>query len=158
MLLIVLSIAGAAALAGAVLAGGNGIVASATGSGQSTFGGEQRTFTFTASMSADGTVDGQAQLDNRAQGRRFHMSLNCLVVSGNKAWVGGVVTDSTIPGDVGATWDFEVVDNGEGSKAPPDQISLVTIFSPQLPCTDSFVQSYLDANTFPIDSGNVQVH
>jgi hypothetical protein len=158
MLLTVLSIAGAAALASGGSAGGNGNVASATGSGQSTFGGEQRTFTFTASMAADGTVTGQAQLDNRAQGRKFHMSLDCLVVSGNKAWVSGTVTDSTIPGDVGLTWDFEVVDNGEGSKSAPDQISLVTIFTPQLPCTNSFVQSYLDANTFPIDSGNVQVH
>ena len=86
------------------------------------------------------------------------MTLDCLVVNGNKAYMSGVVDHSTISTDVGLVWDFEVVDNGEGAKAPADQISLITIFSPQLPCTHLGVQGYLDANLFPIESGNVQVH
>ena len=70
----------AAALAGVATSAGNGIVASATGAGQSTFGGEQRTFTLTARKYADNTVKGELQLNNRAQDRRFHMTLDCLVV------------------------------------------------------------------------------
>jgi hypothetical protein len=148
----------AAAMAGVGTSAGNGIVSSATGSGQSTFGGEQRTFTLTDRLYSDGTAAGELQLDNRAQGRKFHMTLDCLVVSGNKAWASGTVDRSTITSDVGTEWDVEVVDNGEGANAPPDQISLVSIFSPtQLPCTNPAVQAILDTLTFPIESGNIQV-
>jgi hypothetical protein len=139
-------------------AGSNGLVASATGSGQTTFSDEQRTFTFTARKYADGSVKGEVQLNNRAQDRVFHMTLDCLVVNGNKAYASGVVDRSTISTDVGLTWTFEVVDNGEGANAPGDQISLVTIFSPQLPCTNPGAQGYLDTHLLPIESGNVQVH
>lgn len=148
----------AASVATAVgAAGSNGIVASVTGSGHVTFTGEQRTFTFTARKYADGSVKGEAQLNNRAQDRVFHMALDCLVVNGNKAFVGGVVDHSTIPGDVGLIWDFEVVDNGESTKDPVDQISLATIFTPQLTCTDGFVQGYLDTHLLSVESGNAQV-
>ena len=87
----------------------------------------------------------------------MHMTLDCLVVSGNKAYASGVVDHSTMSSDVGLTWDFAVVDNGEGANATGDQISLVTIFTPQLPCTHPFVQDYLGTHLLPIESGNVQV-
>ena len=58
---------------------------------------------------------------------------------------------------MGQVWDVEVVDNGEGANAPPDQISLVYIFSPvTLPCTNPAVQSILDGLIFPIESGNIR--
>ena len=137
MLFTVLAVAATAALAGIGTSASNAIVNSATGSGHSTFSGEQRTFTFTARKYADGTVKGELQLNNRGQDRRFHMTLDC---------------------DVGTMWDVEVVDNGEGKNAPPDRISLVYIFSPvTLPCTNGAVQAILDPLTFPIESGNVQV-
>src|SRR5437879_2204758 len=148
----------AASLAGSGTAGSNGITASATGAGTTTYGGQLRTFVFTARKYSDGSVKGEAQLDNRAQGRRFHMTLDCLVVSGNAAYVSGTVTDSSIQSDVGTIWDFKAVDNGEGSNAPPDQLTLAYIFSPQLPCTNAAVESILDTLLFPIDSGNIQVH
>jgi hypothetical protein len=158
MLTTALGLLVAAAAAGVGTSAGNGIVSSATGSGQSTFGGEQRTFTLTDRLYSDGTAAGELQLDNRAQGRKFHMTLDCLVVSGNKAWASGTVDRSTIASDVGTEWDVEVVDNGEGANAPPDRISLVSIFSPtQLPCTNPAVQAILDTLTFPIESGNIQV-
>jgi hypothetical protein len=157
MLMTALGLLVAAAAAGIGTSAGNGVVNSATGSGQTTFGGEQRTFTLTDRLYSDGTASGELQLDNRAQGRKFHMTLDCLVVSGNRAYASGTVDRSTIASDVGTEWDVEVVDNGEGANAPPDQISLVTIFFPQLPCTNPFVQAYLDTVTFPIESGNIQV-
>ena len=158
MLFTALAVAATAALAGIGTSASNGIVHSATGSGQSTFGGEQRTFTFTDRLYSDGTAKGELQLNNRAQGRKFHMTLDCLVVSGNKAWASGIVDRSTIPSDVGTMWDVEVVDNGAGKNDPPDRISLVSIFSPvTLPCTNPAVQAILDTLTFPIEGGNVSV-
>ena len=86
------------------------------------------------------------------------MTLDCLVVSGNKAWASGIFDSSSIASDVGTMWDVEVVDNGEGANAPPDKITLVYIFSPvQLPCSNGAVQAILDPLTFPIESGNIQV-
>jgi hypothetical protein len=148
----------ATAVAGSAMASSNAVVASTTGAGTSTFGGELRTFSFSARKYSDGSVRGQAQLVNRAQDRVFHMKLDCLVASGNAAYVSGTVTHSSIPSDVGTIWDFKVVDNGEGANASPDQLTLAYIFSPQLPCTNGFVQSFLDGALFPIDHGNIQVH
>ena len=158
MLFTAVGLVAAAALAGMGTTAGNGVVASATGAGHSTFSGEQRTFAFSARKYADGSVKGELQLDNRAQDRRFHMTLDCLVVSGNKAWASGIVDSSTIDSDVGTQWDVEVVDNGEGANAVTDRITLVYIFSPvTLPCTNGAVQAILDPLTFPIEEGNIQV-
>ena len=89
--------------------------------------------------------------------RRFHMSLDCLVVSGNKAYMSGVVDSSSIPTDVGTSWDFAVVDNGEGANAPTDQITLIYNFGHLFPCSNAAAQASLNV-LFPIESGNVQVH
>jgi hypothetical protein len=148
----------AATFVGAGTASSNGVTASATGAGQSTFGGEQRTFAFAARQYADGSVKGELQLNNRSQDRVFHMTLDCLVVNGTTAYASGIVDHSTLPSDVGTEWDVAVRDNGEGTNAPPDQISLVYIFFPQLPCTNLAVQAFLNGALFPIDSGNIQVH
>jgi hypothetical protein len=79
-------------------------------------------------------------------------------VNGNKAYMSGVVDSSSILSDVGTLWDFEVVDKGEGANARADQITLIYIFSPQLPCSHPGVQAVLNGLLFPIESGNVQVH
>ena len=49
---------------------------------------------------------------------------------------------------------FHVVDNGEGSNAPPDTISLVFSFDPSVnvDCRTAFVLPML-----AIDDGNIQV-
>jgi hypothetical protein len=120
------------------------------------------TFAFTARKYSDGSVKGEAQVDNRAQGVMSHFTLNCLVVSGTTAYVSGNVdrTNSTVF-QAGDPAFFGVRDNGEGTNAPPDQISLVFINltggtgTPPTPCTNPLFQ----ANpTIPIDSGNIQVH
>ena len=136
------------------------IVASATGSGQFHTSGSLRTFTFNANTDSSGTTTGQTQGNNRAAGVKWHGSLNCLNVVGNVATMAGVVTDITPglgdPFLVGNFIVFQVIDNGEGSNAPPDLISLTFFFpagSPNPGCTGFGVFA-----TIPIEHGNVQVH
>ena len=40
---------------------------------------------------------------------------------------------------------------------PPDQITLINLFLPELPCSHTGVQAGLDTHLLPIESGNVQV-
>jgi len=51
-----------------------------------------------------------------------------------------------------------VVDNGEGTNDPADQISLIYNFGPAFPCSNPLAQASLNGGLFPIESGNVQVH
>jgi hypothetical protein len=136
------------------------VVASATGSGHFHVSGSLRTFTFNANTDSSGVTTGQTQGDNRSSGVKWHGTLNCLNVVGNVATMAGVVTDITPglgdPFLVGNFIVFQVIDNGEGSKAPPDLISLTFFFpagSPNPGCTGFGVFA-----TSPIEEGNVQVH
>ena len=136
------------------------VVASATGSGHIHISGSLRTFTFNANTDSSGVTSGQTQGDNRSSGTKWHGTLNCLNVVGNVATMAGVVTDITPglgdPFLVGNFIVFQVIDNGEGSKAPPDLISLTFFFpagSPNPGCTGFGVFA-----TSPIEQGNVQVH
>ena len=128
---------------------------SANGHGNLVIAGELRTFSFTA-VTQKGGVTGEAQLDNRAQGVRLHLVINCLVVTGNVAKVSGIVTKVTGPTIIQVGWPsiFYVNDNGEGSNSPPDTISLVFSFDPSVTvdCRTPFVLDML-----AIDDGNIQV-
>lgn len=137
-------------------AGGNGIVASANGSGQITVGTSLRTFSFTAQTDSNNNSRGQAELFNRDSNIKIHMDLDCLNVVGKTATMSGTVTSDNASGAyVGDPVWFQVVDNGEGAGSPPDLISLVFIFfgPPGTPCTSPLVNA-----TIPIEHGNVQVH
>jgi hypothetical protein len=119
-----------------------------------------RTFTFNANTDSSGVTTGQTQGNNRNAGVKWHGTLNCLNVVGNVATMSGVVTDITAglgdPFLVGNFIVFQVIDNGEGSNAPPDLISLTFFFpagSPNPGCTGFGVFA-----TIPIEHGNVQVH
>jgi hypothetical protein len=85
--------------------------------------------TFSARKYADGTVSGEFEYHQIADGEafRFHVDVTCLnVYDGYRAKLGGVITvsnDPTLPPGRFA-W-FQVFDNGEGVDAPPDQSSLV---------------------------------
>ncbi|SRR5712692_2015404 len=128
---------------------------SANGHGNLIIAGELRTFSFTA-VTQKGGVTGESQLDNRAQGVKLHLAIDCLAVSGNVARVSGIVTKVTGPTAVQVGWKsiFHVKDNGEGSNDPPDAISLVFSFPPSVnvDCTTPFVLPMLT-----IDDGNIQV-
>lgn len=136
------------------------VVASATGSGQFHVSGDLRTFTFNANTDSSGNTSGQTQGNNRNSSVKWHGTLNCLNVVGNVATMSGVVTDITPglgdPFLVGNYIVFQVIDNGEGSNAPPDLISLTFFFpagSPNPGCTGFGIFA-----TIPIEHGNVQVH
>lgn len=128
---------------------------SASGHGNLTTVGQLRTFSFTAVTHKDGSVTGEAQLDNRGQGQKIHMAIDCLSVVGNTAVVSGIVTISDPTGLEGVTGIFAVQDNGEGSKATArDRISLVFFFTTGEDCTTF---PFGDFPTSPIQGGNIQV-
>ena len=57
--------------------------------------------------------------------------LDCLVVSGNRAVVGGAVTEATLPAYIGQRVLLVVEDNGEGINAPaPDKLTWGVYHSP----------------------------
>ena len=127
--------------------------------GQFHVSGDLRTFTFNATADSSGNTTGQTQGFNRNAGIKWHGTVNCLNVVGNVATMSGVVTDITPgPGSpfvVGSNIVFQMIDNGEGSNAPPDLISLTFFFGPgpPQPCTGLGIFA-----TIPIEHGNVQVH
>ncbi len=140
---------------GVVRAGGNRIVASATGGYQVTFGGEERTVSFTAQMDSSNSSRGQAELFNHVTGTRLHFDIDCLNVVGNVATMSGSITrsDSTVF-VAGLPFWLQVADNGEGPNKPRDLASpLFVIFGPGVPCTSPLVPA-----SIPIEGGNITVH
>jgi len=137
----------------------------ATGSGQYEFTSTTgvtalRTFAFEARQSSDGGVTGEAQVDNRALGQRFHVRIDCLNVIGNIAVMSGNLTQAAGAGiSVGDAAIFAVQDNGEGAGGPGDEITK-TFENSGLVCTDvTPVNVGLYRNLLnDIEGGNVQIH
>jgi hypothetical protein len=74
---------------------------------------------------ANGAVKGSFRYD--AGTTSLDVAVTCMtVVEGNKAWIAGVITESTV-GFVGHVSYFYAFDNGEGANAPPDIVSLVRV-------------------------------
>ena len=143
-----------AVLAQAAPATSDGVVSSANGSGHVTRGGEERTFAFTATQHADGTVTGQAQVISRSLDTVVHFEIDCLRVVGNVAHMSGITARSNNEAEapVGEMRRFVVMDNGEGSDSAPDMISTI----PVNPAGETCENSTLDP-TIPVERGNVQV-
>jgi hypothetical protein len=154
-LVVALIIAATFAVAGASAAGSG---PSATGSGHFTAGDELRTFTFSAVTHADGTVSGNAQVNNRGipgtTAGVSHIAIDCLQVVGNTAYVSGTITTSSVDSLVGLSGVWAVQDDGEGGNAAPDLISLVNFYDP----TPGLCLLVHPAPTIQIDGGNVQIH
>jgi hypothetical protein len=116
---------------------GNAVVESASGGIHWTiplpnvFGVEvvSQPLAFNARKYADGSVSGHFEYHQKAGGVTvmFGVDVTCMnVYGGNRAKIGGIVTQSTDPTiAVGSYGWFQVFDNGEGANAPPDQSSLV---------------------------------
>lgn len=134
-----------------------GKVASATGSGHFIdvrFPEEElRTFSFNAKEFADGSANGQWQLNNRNFPIRLHGEVECVSVLGNEAWFAGATTNSDDPDQVGIIRGFYVVDNGEGGNAAPDQIS----FAFGLSSADFWCDLQPRVALNDVEKGNVQV-
>jgi hypothetical protein len=88
-----------------------------------------RTLSFNARQSEDGSVAGHFEYHQVVEGEAFvfNVAVTCLnVYDGNRAKIGGVIqvsNDPTLPAGTFA-W-FQVFDNGEGAGAPADQSSLI---------------------------------
>ncbi len=112
-----------------------------------------RTFAFTAKTRADGTVQGQYQVNNRdVAGSKEHGTVICLHVDGDQAWIGGVITHSSVPGREGIRRVFQVVDRGEGSGDRPDQASNLLMV---LTTAECHTRPYLAPQD--LEGGNIQV-
>lgn len=130
-----------------------GVIESARGGGHWEVNTALRTFAFTAKTRADGTVQGQYQVINRdVSGSKEHGSVTCLHVDGNRAWIGGVITHSSVPGREGIRRVFQVIDMGEGSREDPDQASMLLMVLAADAC---HARPYLAPQ--PLDGGNIQV-
>ena len=127
-------IAGLLAVPVAASQSGNAVVESASGGVHWTiplpnaFGVEvvSQPLAFTATKYADGSVSGHFEYIQKAGGNtfKFGVEVTCMnVYGGNRAKIGGIVTQSSDPTiAVGRYGWFQVFDNGEG---PPDQSSLI---------------------------------
>jgi hypothetical protein len=132
----VLAVLGAAlVLSVAPTAGGgsNGVVASAGGgygfsgtAAGSTF--VVHPFTFNVQVKADGSVHGRYNYTQVRDGIELFVrgSLTCAVIVGNRAWVGGIIEESSRASLVGMDMWFQVQDNGEpGSDETPDMSTTI---------------------------------
>jgi hypothetical protein len=124
------AIAGLALFAAVVAPASAGAGDKATGGGQVLIASDGRgpgdTITFTAQQRADGTVHGNVNVIDRVQdsgtGQGFHFrgDVTCVEAVGNTAKIAG--TGEGPDGTTGFT--LIVVDNGEGSAADDDTITL----------------------------------
>jgi len=131
----------------------------ASGHGNLLLEGDLRTFSFHARELNNGGVIGSLVLKNRNLGIRAKAKIDCLDIDGNQATMSGVITQvrcadpSLIDDEV---W-FRVVDNGEGSNNPTDQMTLLIVELDQPPNPDECtVDLGLDLQN--IRAGNIQVN
>ena len=144
--------------------GSNGVVASASGGyGMSgTAAGSTfviHPFTFNVRIYADGSADGRFNYTQVRDGVELSVkgSLDCAFIQGNRAWVGGVIEDSSRASLIGLDMWFQVQDNGEpGADETPDMSSTIGAGGP------GTGEQYCAAHPpvmFPffLDTGNLQV-
>ncbi len=112
------------------LAKGGPVVHSATGSGSIFYGGKTATFAFTAHKYADGSCDGEYQLNTHYQDPewgKWHGRVTSLeVYNGNTAVIGGIETNSSFQGYYDA---IVVQDNGEGKKDLADKYTCTVLWT-----------------------------
>ena len=129
---------------------------SINGQGSLTIDGKLRTFAFHGRKKTDGSVSGSFELHNRSTGSVMHGDVICLNVYGSEANATAVLTkvpDDYAPWDEGDYVVFKVVDNGEGSNAAPDQLTLVYLYNDvNIDCNYYYPFPLND-----IEGGNIQV-
>jgi hypothetical protein len=129
---------------------------SASGHANLTINGGLQTYSFNAIQNRNGSVSGHLTLDSRGQQVIIQGDVNCLVINGNQAIIGGIITNVTPNSDpsffslVGQPFVLRVVDNGEGAPNPVDLVS--DVFAPDA-CSDG---PFLPLQ--PIEAGNITVN
>lgn len=99
-----------------------------TGSGHIEAGEGLRNFTFHAMLRPDGSAQGSYQIHRTDLGTVFSVDVTCLTIVGNRAWIGGIIASTNDPTiRVGTVSYFYAIDNGEGSDAPADIVSLARV-------------------------------
>lgn len=145
--------------------GGNRVVASANGASfltlENQFGIgviDVGPFTFEAMVHADGSVDGRYDYRSLEDGVPFDLRgpLTCVVIRGNRAWLGGIVEKADPESIEGQEMWFQVADHGEPGKNA-DVTTLVGVSE-----VPGSAQDYCDRAPEPrfpfvIDRGNIQV-
>ena len=99
----------------------------AAGSGTVGFNSSLNQIAFTAQGVAGRTAKGEAEFHLRDQRLDVHVDVERLSVSGNQAWIWGVITQSNEPSRVGTRVSWEVVDNGDGYA--PDRVRIPLEFT-----------------------------
>ena len=120
---------------------------------------ELKTFTFNARIYADGSVRGRYNYRSFEDGAPFNARgpLMCVVIEGNRAWLGGLIAKTSEPSLAGADMWFQVADNGEpGADETPDMTTLIGAGGP------GTAQDYCDRAPeprfpWPVEHGNIQV-
>ena len=80
-------------------------------------------FSLVALQYADGSVSGQWHDQFVHPFGGVHVTVTCLSISGNQAWISGVISHGL---DAGFPVVTRVADNGRSANDPPDQIGLTT--------------------------------
>jgi hypothetical protein len=105
-----------------------GVIASATGAAHRIRGGEVWVLSFNAIKRADGHVTGQYRVDRKDIPVSFNVDVTCMSVSGNTAWIAGIIRNQS--GDIavnGTVSYFYVIDNGEGPNGGGDIVSALRL-------------------------------
>jgi hypothetical protein len=101
-----------------------GVIASATGAAHRIRGDELWVLSFNAVKRADGRVTGQYRVDRKDVPVSFNVDVTCMSVSGNTAWIAGIIRNQAgglaVEGTVSY---FYVIDNGEGPNGGGDIVS-----------------------------------
>jgi hypothetical protein len=152
------------ASAGAASGDTNGVVASASGGYGMTGTAAGSTFvihpfTFNVRIHADGSVDGHFNYTQVRDGVELTAtgSLDCALIQGNQAWVGGLIEDSSRESLIGLDMWFQVQDNGEpASDETPDMSSTLGAGGPGT--GDQYCIDHPPVRfPFFLDAGNLQV-
>ena len=160
---IIVSLAAVLVTAATAVAGGNGVVASA--SGDYGFSGNAAgsafvigPFTWNVQVEADGSAKGQFDYTQVRDGVALSASgsLTCAFIDGDHVWVGGVIEASSRATLVGLDMWFQARDNGEGANAEPDMSS--TLGAAAAPAGQQYCDDHPPVRfPFLVGEGNLQV-
>ncbi|HLQ52651.1 MAG TPA: hypothetical protein VK162_00120, partial [Streptosporangiaceae bacterium] len=120
---------------------------------------QQDPLAYLATKRADGTVRGHWSYHYFQAGQEttFSGPVTCLTVTGNRAWIGGPITESSDPTQVGMGAWWQVADNGTGRHPViPDQTTFAgigTLAQTQAYCDNAPAPHFI----FDVQLGGVQV-
>ena len=128
---------------------------SANGQGTITLADEtSRHFSFHANTNKDGSVSGNGVLTYTEGLRKIMFDINCMSINEGTATISGTITkDKQNEDGIGNTVWFQVIDNGEGKKASPDQMTLMIVDS-AIECDSGL---YYNLVVYDIEGGNIQL-